>query len=260
MTTCTPVECTFINGKYVWRDEMRKTIFSLVMVSLALSLLPVNIQANKTSYLNPVKRRLIVSFYLAGISGGPMKAMERAMIHAGFDESNPLDSEYPKSRGPSSPSMISVGYLFKPSFGVGIILSRSDLGGVQGHRYPWMYVRTEYSVTTIAPIFFVKAAGLKLGIGPAFHSVSSIINENTLQKRQERFGFVADFGFVFPEKSLFFMEIKTQYRFVGKVEIGPYEDKSVLSEYYPENISHSLPATTVNYSHWFIGAGIGFRF
>jgi hypothetical protein len=239
---------------------MRKTIISLAIVFLALSLLPVNIQANKTSYSNPVKRRLIVSFYLAGISGGPMKAMERAMIHAGFDESNPLDSKYPLSIGPSSPSMISVGYLFKPSFGAGIILSRSHLGGVQGHRSPWMYVRTEYSVTTIAPIFFVKAAGLKLGIGPAFHSVSSVINESVLQKRQNRFGFVADLGFVFPDESLFFMEIKAQYRFVGKVEIGPYEEKSVLSEDYPDNISHTLPAVQVNYSHWFIGAGIGFRF
>jgi hypothetical protein len=239
---------------------MKKTIFSLVIVFFALSLIPVNLHADETANQAPFKKRLSVSFYIAGIIGGPINDMKEAMINAGFDDRGLFDKKYPVSHGPSNaPYMVSVAYLFKPSFGAGFIYSESDLGGISGCSSPLIYVRTKYSVTTIAPIFFVKAGILKFGLGPALHSAYSVINESSQQNRKSKFGFVADIGFEYLVISSFFVEIKAQYRYVGKVEIGPYQATSTFTGIYQDNISHTLPATQVNYSHLFIGAGIGFR-
>ena len=133
---------------------MRKMIFSLVIAFFVLSLIPANLQADETADQAPFKRRLIVSFYIAGIGGGPINDMKEAMKNAGFDDKGLFNTIHPVSHGPSNaPYMVSVAYLFKPSFGAGFIYSESDLGGINGYSSPWMHLRTKYSVTTIAPIF-----------------------------------------------------------------------------------------------------------
>jgi hypothetical protein len=72
----------------------------------------------------------------------------------------------------------------------------------------------------------------------------------------KKWGFLLDLGLSIPENSRFFVELKVQYRSVGKIEIGPYES-TFETEFV--KASATFPRSKVSYNHSFYGIGIGFR-
>lgn len=250
------------------KEDKMKHFVIVITVIILISAYPVSLLAKNTDDgSSPKLRRWTVSLYLAGTMGGPAKDMEKAMVAGGFNQTSPRNLFGPgrahpfSRRGPQYYGeytyMIEICYIFKSPFAAGIIASRADLGETFGYRSPYLFLSPRYSVSTVAPIVSVQAKRFHFGIGPALHYAKST-QENggkeVSHKSIRKYGFIIDFGLTILRKSRFFVDLKAQYRAVGQVKIGPYEVEASFSD-----DSAILPATKVNYNHWFIALGMGIR-
>lgn len=241
-------------------ENKMKHLVIVITVIILISAYPVSLLAQNTDDgSSPKLRRWTVSLYLAGTLGGPAKDMEKAMVAGGFNQTSPgffgPGVSHPFSIHGEYTYMIGISYIFKSPFAAGIIASRADLGETRGYRNPFLWLSPRYSVSTVAPIVSVQAKWFHFGIGPALHYAKSTQEKEgkeVSRKSIRKYGFIIDFGLTIPRKSRFFVELKAQYRAVGQAKIGPYEVSSLDN-------SAILPATKVNYNHWFIGLGVGIR-
>lgn len=208
-------------------------------------------------------KRWSISLSLATTSSGPAEDIEKAMVASGFNETTYNFFRQGNIQHPFSRTgfdwfnryslMISAHYLLGPHFSVGVIVSESDIGRTHG-ACEGCLLFIHYGVTTCAPVISGQAYGFRISIGPALYVVKSAQDQG-INQQANKIGFLLDFGLTFPEKSRFFVELKGQYRLVGETIIGPYEEKSLW-----DDVSSTFPAAKVNYNHWFLGGGIGFRF
>ena len=97
---------------------------------------------------------------------------------------------------------------------------------------------------------------VKIGIGPAVYFTKTWesgdhMGEPDCEYKQTKVGFLIDFGLRIPKKTRFFFELNVQYRYVGNIEIGPFNEDPYRDE---------LPQTTIKYNHVLISQGFGVRF
>ena len=245
---------------------MKRYILGIIISFLIIGYPASLIAQNTDNSPRQTPRRFSFSVCLATTSSGPARDLEKAMKDAGFNDTtygsffSPGPIYHPFSRTgigeTGNPWMIYVHYLFKQPFGVGLVISEADIGetfGYQDSSFSFLFIK--YAVRTYASVVTIQARGFRFGIGPALHYANSCQEyhgENIEKKSINRIGFLIDFGLSVPEKSRFFVEIKAQYRAVGRVEIGPYEAR------FLDN-SAILPTSKVNYDYWFIGLGLGIR-
>ncbi len=115
----------------------------------------------------------------------------------------------------------------------------------------------DFSAYSIAPVFSYNVYDIiRIGIGPSVYFTKAW--ESTyhyegidVEYKHTKIGFIVDFGLRIPEKTLFYFELNGQFRYAGKVEIGPFNEDS-----YP----NALPKMEVTYNHGFISVGFGVRF
>jgi len=118
-------------------------------------------------------------------------------------------------------------------------------------------LEVSYSARYIATIFSYNLYDiLRIGIGPSVNFTkawesSHIYERIDVEYYNTKVGFIIDFGFRIPRKKRFFGELNVQYRYVGKVEIGPF---------YVNPNRDPLPPITVKYDHFSICPGFGVRF
>lgn len=198
-------------------------------------------------------RRLEISFLLGGYIGGPCRDIEEAAIGAGFAGYSEIwRQSYPNSYMDELSYMLSLHYKINPLISYELILSRTNLGMTDGLHADGPFLRIDNFAQTIASIAIVRWNSFRLGIGPAFYILGS------QEKKDERnssykFGLIIDLSWVSSQNSRIFIDIKTQYRIIGKSEIGPYEATRL-------DMLAMFPAARVNYNHLFIGLGLGIRF
>jgi len=235
----------------------------ILIVFLVISIPFCAFTQNSASIVSQTQRDWSLSFHLGGSVGGPGKDIEEAMRMAGLDYGSvrPFFSDrtryYPYSETEAS-WIFELDYLFKHSYGAGVLLSKSY--GTTSARP----LEIDYSVFTFAPtISIAPNETIRIGIGLAFHNTRAWkakvhscsppqcpspwqkFSEASETNEKFKMGFIIDFGVRFPKKSRFFGELKLQYRKVGKATIGPFE--------------YRIEATEVNFDHLFIGMGFGFR-
>ncbi len=240
---------------------MRKSLFIIMLSFLFIGYTSLIFAKENSNNPRSKLRPWSISLCLATTSSGPADDIEKAMIDARFNDTSLatlVDHPFSRTGFGETGTLWTIGfnYIFKAPFGVGIIFSEAPIGASHGHQIPSKYLFVFYSVRTYSPVLFLQAKWLHAGIGPALYyamSYSGIMRPKKVHTNSTKLGFLIDFGFDFPEKSKFFVAFKAQYRYVGQIEIGPYEEKSI------HGIA-TFPATKVNYNHWLIGVGVGFRF
>ena len=119
------------------------------------------------------------------------------------------------------------------------------------------YIYVKYLIYNISPTFsYIPSDNFIFGIGPSVYFIKCWQDGTSktgteVENKDTKFGFLADIAVRIPKKSLIFVEINIQYRYVGKAIVGPFDEQ------WPP---YTIPETEVNYNHFFIGVGMGFRF
>ena len=107
-------------------------------------------------------------------------------------------------------------------------------------------------------LFIVRPVhGVHAGIGPAFFMTTMETEPSGFMPKQSQTsttgGFLWEAAATVPPRSRVFGAILAQYRQIGTVDVGPFVATDGFS-------TSTLPTTAVQMSHWFLGAGVGFRF
>ena len=208
-----------------------------------------------------------IATYVGWSVGGPCKQTEEAMIINGFDDNRSgggwfggysIDHPYTE-RNPKPSLMISIKYYLKTPFTIGIAGGFTELGSTHGYKKEDSggKIDIDFSVYNISLIFSYNVYDIvRIGIGPSVFFTkaweSSYHYEGIdVEYKHTKVGFLVDFGFRIPRKSLFFFELNGQYRYVGKVDIGPFNENPYRDPF---------PKTAVKYNHGFIGVAFGVRF
>ncbi|MCD4664276.1 MAG: hypothetical protein K8R68_03325 [Bacteroidales bacterium] len=215
----------------------------------------------------PKIKKWSVAMYIGNNAGGPSKQIEEAMIANGFDDhrepgwinlGNNSGTDYPYSENFQPSLLMSIKYYLKAPYAIGIVGGYTKLGSTHGYKIDNFghYLYIDYSAYNISSIFSYNLYDIvKIGIGPsvyftkAWESYDHPEGDN-VEYKHTKVGFLVDFGLRIPKKTLFFFELKGQYKYVGKAEIGPFNENPYRDE---------LPKTKVNYNHLFIGVGFGVR-
>ena len=241
---------------------MKKLIFTILISSFIITASPA--QESQSSDIPKIKK-WSVAMYLGWKIGGPGKQIKDAMVTNGFDDHSRggwfggSGSDHPYTENFIPSLMISVKYYLKSPFSIGIAGGNTHLGSTHGYKIEDFghSLDVDYSVFHISPIFSYNSYDIvRIGIGPAVYFTKAWESSHNLggidvEYKHTKVGFIIDFGFRIPKKSRFFFELNGQYRYVGKAEIGPFNENPYRDE---------LPETTVSYNHVFIGGGFGVRF
>jgi len=241
---------------------MKKLILAILISSLIIPAAPA--QETITSDIPP-KKTWAVTMYLGWTFGGPCKQISDAMIANGFDDQKgsgwfgDSDTDYPHTDHYKPSWMISANYNLKSPFSIGITGGMTNLGCTQGYKVEtWGHpLDVDYLVSNISTIFSYNSYDIvRIGIGPSIYFTEAWESSDhaegiDVEYKHTKVGFLIDFGLRFPKKSLFFFELNCQYRYVGKAEIGPFNENPYRDE---------LPKVEVTYNHVFIGGGFGVRF
>lgn len=233
---------------------MKRIIIGLTISTLVIAY-PVFASTYDSNYNARFKqRRWILSFSLAVNVDGPHEDMKKPMEDAGFGATvNDWlfgSTVYPRSNVGIG-GTFGLKYLIKQPLAVGVITSYAYLGKTKGccKSFPPVYLAVEYAVWTFAPIVSVQGKWFQLGVGPSLHYTNSYGENEVTRKR--KLGFIVDFSLIVPTKSpKYFVELKGQYKGIGRVEIGPY---TAAEAKYP------MPATKVNFNNFTLGIGVGIR-
>jgi len=241
---------------------MKKLLLTLMISSFMITASPA--QESLTSGLPKIKK-MSIAMYIGWCKGGPSKQIEDAMIKNGFDDyrgpgwfnSSGTDHPYKENYIPSW--MINVKYYLKSPFSIGIVTGKAHLGSTHGYKIEdfgdKLYV--DYTVFNISPTFSYNSYdNIRIGIGPSVYFTKAWESSDhpegfNVEYKDTKLGFLIDFGLRIPKKSRFFFELNAQYRYVGKADIGPFNENPYRDV---------LPKTQVNYSHFLISFGFGVRF
>lgn len=220
-------------------------------------------QESLTSGLPKIKK-LSIAIYIGWWKGGPSKQIEDAMIKNGFDDYrgpgwfNSSGTDHPFTDNYIPSGLINVKYYLKSPFSIGIIAGKAHLGSTHGYKIEDFghIIYIDYTVFNISPIFSYNSYDImRIGIGPSVYFTKAWESSYNMggvdvEYKNTKVGFLIDFGLRIPKKSLLFFEFNTQYRYVGKSEIGPFNENPYRDV---------LPKTEVNYSHFLISFGFGVR-
>ncbi|MBC8485625.1 MAG: hypothetical protein H8D45_06250 [Bacteroidetes bacterium] len=241
---------------------MKKLILTLLISSLIITVSFAQKFWNSRFWNSgcPDKKNWSIVAYLGVNFLNAGKQIEDAMIEYGYNKSvrgygffSPTTyvKEHPYTDKIDGISwMVSVKRYIKFPFSIGLYTGKTYFASTHGYNGT-TYLGIDHSVFSVSPIISFNSYDIfSIGLGP------SIYFTNTWKEDREegeckhtKLGFMIDVGIRIPRKSLFFFAINGQYRYVGKVEIGPF---SVYKDTFPK--------TKVNYDHWLIGIGFGVRF
>ena len=236
-----------------------------IILLMILFLIPLYANSQETTNSTEIEHKYwSFSIILAGRIGGPGEDIEDAMIEAEFNKFSPASwfgsgKSHPFSKIEKLSLLVSVKRYIKPQYSISIIFGNTYLGTTHGYHDQAGYLFIDYSSSCLAPIISINLYDiLRIGTGPALYftkawKTSSSLNEEDESYKITKVGLMFDTGIRIPWRSAFFAEFITQYRKVGQVEIGPFTAERF-------NSIAELPKTKVNYDHWIIGLGLGFRF
>jgi hypothetical protein len=244
---------------------MKNLIASLIIGTLLLN----SSSAQKTdlSGISEYKKWSIAA-KIGWSFGGPSIKMQEAMDKYGYgdDQHNALSGQakvYPYTNHSMPSGIISCKYKFNPIMAIGMDMGITDHGNTEGAFDIDMYwasdeITIEYSSLHFSPTFsYIPTVNFIIGFGPSIYFTKAWQNYDMttgteVENKNTKLGFLIDLEVRVPKKSLMFFEINSQYRYVGKAIIGPFNNESGETKVIPE--------TEVNYSHLIVGFGIGFRF
>ena len=133
---------------------------------------------------------------------------------------------------------------------------KGDLGETLGYKYPftWMFLRS--AVETYAFSVVLSSGSWRLGVGPAWHTVTVTRTDmpGGPPSRGARLGAVAQGAVSWPSRSRFFLEAIVQRSLVGAVDIGPFTSRDAA-----DSTVTTIPRTPVSFSYSSVRMGFGVR-
>jgi opacity protein-like surface antigen len=202
--------------------------------------------------------------FTASLGGTPLYPagdLEKAMVAARFNHTTLSATFYSGHAHPHSyPGgfswIITANKEVKPYMLVGMVICGSGTGETDGCRDPSIDLNISYKVITVAPTISVNAGGLlRAGIGPALHFTQTSNTTNYIPsdiRSITKVGFLTYAGISFPTHTRLYLNLDFQYRYIGKVKIGPFEmTDGIYMAVFPE--------TLVRFNYFCIAVGLGLR-
>jgi len=222
----------------------------------------------KTRPLN----RWSLGLSLAGQSGGPLGELEDAMRAGAFDQPASRVTEgyetHPDTTGGDfGYAVVTVGYRLKPRIELRLLGTQDhEFGDVEGYHGPSTspssaapadraYLTITPSVRTFAALVTYARSGFRVGAGPSLNRTRLEIDDGSQiqNEQQTRPGLVVDVGVEWPRRTLVMVDLWAQYHLIGSQEFGPVPVAA------GGQLIATLPASTVSFSHFAAGFGIGLR-
>lgn len=215
------------------------------------------------------RRRWSVSVTLGTNSSGPAGEIEQAMRRDGWDETSPGgwfggSVDHPFSRTGfgeiGAPWTMEVSYDLKRHLHLAMLLTRTPMGESIGyHRNPAVFLSARYDVTTVSPIFILTPGGIiRVGFGPAWFITEMEGESNggiVYHERRSQPGAVLLASLLYPRQKRFFTKLDVQYRWTPEETFGPITTYAGF-----DDVAMTLNEFKTNYSHTYIGFGLGMHF
>jgi len=203
---------------------------------------------------------------------GPAPDLEDAMRASGFDAPGGgcvFGLCFPPMEHPRSNTGLnrSIGYPFAlqldrrlsdRGLDLSLLLARTPLGETRGLHATGTPLDVEYAVDSVGVMATMERAGFAVGAGPAIH-IARLRDAERLYgggpwERQTKLGALLQGRMTLPARARLFVDVSGQYRYVGRVEVGPIAPHPIWEP------GASFPRSAVSFSHWFVGVGSGIRF
>ena len=244
---------------------------AMTMSALSLAILVPSVRAQ-----TPASPRVTISALFGYLGGGPASGIEAMLTAGGFgdllvggcrlgfcDE----DTQYPSTaRDPGPGSNVRVAYSQWSQFEVALSMGTASPSPSSGYSQVLVPDFGRFSEVKTHVRMFASTAGMRwnfvgVGAGPAYYRLNSAVADEFSSNALFSSGDVLDestltkVGALLEADGQFFMfkkvilELRVQYRLIGSTEVGPMQVES-----------RQLPATSVDFSHFYFGAGLGLNF
>lgn len=221
-----------------------------------------------TNIKPPVTRKSdhwMISMVLGGAGKGPTGVLEDRMRDVGLGDFQPkscalffcsTEQNYPSSSRDGTAITLDVRYRFRKSLWTGLNYSNYNYWETQGYNSKFGSMRIQTSLMSFSPIFSVQAENaINLGVGPALHfATSDLYGDEDGAMSKTKLGAMVDFSLTLPAHTLFYLVGEFQYKWVGKVDVGPFTRQNF------DDVEYTFPGTHVNFNHGLWALGLGMRF
>ena len=189
--------------------------------------------------------------------------IERAMVAADLDHTTPggcffdfctTPRSHPRSFAPYASGTVSVGYTFSHRWAARLLSSSTPLGSTSGYHSSGSLLSLERDVQARAIVVDHVIGAFRLGAGPAWYRTRVRrygVGGPWPQQRTRRVGFLAELTATVNPDSRVFVAPLLQWRAVGSVPIGPFTVGGGAA---------TFPRTSVSFSNFTFGVGLGVRF
>jgi hypothetical protein len=215
----------------------------------------------------PPVRLWSVSIAAGSAIGRSSHDLEAAMRAAGFDDRTPdflfPGEDHPYSTGVGGEATLTICRRFGKMAHVRAVMGRCNLGETRGFTSEsgdWAggNINLEQSVSTFTIMAGVNReadGGFWVAGGPALYRVALEDGlSGVTHLTANRLGAVVGLGFVLPVRKRFTVELQSQYRLVGSVDVGPID-----VGYAGHPPAGTLPRTKVHFDHGVLLLGLGVR-
>ena len=206
--------------------------------------------------------KLSLSVFGGLCSSGPAGDIESAMIQSGWNDTSPAGwfsgpTAHPRTNKGGAFSL-QLAYKIKPRISVALAFSRSLFGSTTGYRKDiGQYMKLDFVSTMFASLLlFQPNKVLSFGGGPArfINKIEQNNGEQIIYREQKgRPGFAFQFSLRFPQRTRFFITLNGQYRLTPATTFGPFKTSYRKTNY------EELRSFKANFSHGYLGAGLGLR-
>ena len=177
---------------------------------------------------------------------------------------------HPQSDLTAIPWMINLDYFIGNNISIGLLISNSPNMEARGYADPQggfgEYLFLNYSVLTVAPAFIWNFNNIfRLTLAPSINSITLYDNsggQSSDEKTSTNFGFLVDAAGRFFFTTVFFADLRIQYRFVGSTSVGPFVKENTIGILTPNpsTVYITFPETKINFNQIILGIGFGLAF
>lgn len=206
-------------------------------------------------------KHVSITALLSPAGKGPLNDLEENMRASGFGHTSPRECVFffciPETNHPKSGTGLAwrtkATYHIDSSYGISLTYSGSDFGYTRGYNSNVGRLNIEHSLRSVSPQLTLGVYDIiSLGAGPALYFLKIRDTKIDTFQKHNKIGADISLNFRIPKKSLFFVTLDLNFKWVGTYSVGPY------SKSFNDTVE-TFRETKVNYNHLSVGYGFGLR-